>query len=224
MSIAEPMTVATDYLLAIAATVWGVRLARHARASGQRNALWWACAFAAVAVSALVGGTYHGLAPQLAPAAARALWKLTLLAAGGIGFAMVGAAVTATVHPPLRRPMLAAAALALAAYAAWSATHDDFLWVIVHSGGSMLVALALFAVAWVRRRAPAAPWIAGAILVSFAAAAVQASGLAPHRHFNHNDLYHVIQLAGLYLFYRGALLARDAERFPGSAPGEAAKA
>jgi hypothetical protein len=26
------------------------------------------------------------------------------------------------------------------------------------------------------------------------------------RHFNHNDLYHVIQLIGLYFFYKGALL------------------
>jgi hypothetical protein len=35
---------------------------------------------------------------------------------------------------------------------------------------------------------------------------------------NHNDLYHLIQIAGLYLFRRGALLSRDAgdaAAFPG---------
>ena len=40
-------------------------------------------------------------------------------------------------------------------------------------------------------------------------AAVQASGFALHRHFNHNDLYHVIQMGGFYLLFRGGLLVRD---------------
>ena len=34
---------------------------------------------------------------------------------------------------------------------------------------------------------------------------VQHSGLSVHRHFNHNDLYHVIQMAGLWLLYRGSV-------------------
>jgi hypothetical protein len=31
----------------------------------------------------------------------------------------------------------------------------------------------------------------------------QASGFALHRHFNHNDLYHVIQIAALLFCYLG---------------------
>ena len=46
-------------------------------------------------------------------------------------------------------------------------------------------------------------------MVSFVAAAVQVSGVAIHQQFNHNDLYHVIQMGGMYLFYRGALLLTD---------------
>ncbi len=41
------------------------------------------------------------------------------------------------------------------------------------------------------------------------AALAQASGVALHRHFNHNDLYHVIQMAALYAFYRGGALLVD---------------
>jgi hypothetical protein len=33
---------------------------------------------------------------------------------------------------------------------------------------------------------------------------VQASGFRLHEHFNHNDLYHVIQTAAVLLLYRGA--------------------
>jgi hypothetical protein len=38
-------------------------------------------------------------------------------------------------------------------------------------------------------------------------AIVQQQRLALHQHFNHNDLYHLIQIAGLWLLYRGGLLA-----------------
>ena len=37
----------------------------------------------------------------------------------------------------------------------------------------------------------------------------EARRLALHRHFNHNDLYHVIQIVALYLFYRGGALLVD---------------
>ena len=45
--------------------------------------------------------------------------------------------------------------------------------------------------------------------VSVIAACVQASGFALHRHFNHNDLYHVIQIAAMVLFFIGCRRLRD---------------
>jgi hypothetical protein len=45
--------------------------------------------------------------------------------------------------------------------------------------------------------------------VSVLAAGVQASGFTLHRDFNHNDLYHVIQIAAMILFYAGAKGLRD---------------
>jgi hypothetical protein len=53
-------------------------------------------------------------------------------------------------------------------------------------------------------------WILAGVAVSVIAALVQASGLALHRHFNHNDLYHVIQIAAMALLYKGARRLRDA--------------
>jgi hypothetical protein len=52
-------------------------------------------------------------------------------------------------------------------------------------------------------------WILAGVAVSVGAALVQASGFALHRHFNHNDLYHVIQIAAMLLLYRGARELRD---------------
>ena len=60
-----------------------------------------------------------------------------------------------------------------------------------------------------RRRAPGMAWLIVGVLVSLVAGIVQARRLALHRHFNHNDLYHVIQMAALYAFYRGGALLVD---------------
>jgi hypothetical protein len=47
-------------------------------------------------------------------------------------------------------------------------------------------------------------WLKRAIAVSVAGLAVLVLKLSPHVHFNHNDLYHAIQMGGLYCLYRGA--------------------
>jgi hypothetical protein len=60
-----------------------------------------------------------------------------------------------------------------------------------------------------RRRAPGMGWLIVGVLVSLVAGVVQAKKLALHRHFNHNDLYHVIQMSALYAFYRGGVLLVD---------------
>jgi hypothetical protein len=211
MKIAEPMTLLTDYVLTFCGVFWGLRLLRHGRATGQRAVGWWAVGFFAIAIGSFVGGTWHGFLPMLAERPAAAMWKVTLFAAGGVGFAILAATFFAHVGPTLRRVLIAVAAVKLAVYCAWMATHSDFIWVIADYGSSMVVALVLHAIAWWRRGDPGAPWIVAAIVVSFVGAGVQASGFALHRHFNHNDLYHVIQVLGLYLFQRGAWLARDRE-------------
>ena len=66
----EPMTLFTDYLLALACGCFSMLLL------GMRSAAtgWWSLAFAAVAAAALVGGTYHGF-PSFYPTL---LWKTTL--------------------------------------------------------------------------------------------------------------------------------------------------
>ena len=42
------------------------------------------------------------------------------------------------------------------------------------------------------------------VALSVLAGVVQASGFKLHEHFNHNDLYHVIQTVAVLLLYQGA--------------------
>ena len=48
-------------------------------------------------------------------------------------------------------------------------------------------------------------WLKWAIAVSLVALLMLAAKLSLHQHFNENDIYHVIQMGGLFCLYRGAL-------------------
>ncbi|HUP45385.1 MAG TPA: hypothetical protein VM779_07715 [Thermoanaerobaculia bacterium] len=176
---AEPMTVATDYLLAIAAIVFGVRLWRA-------GARMWAVAFFATAAAAILGGTYHGW-PALP------LWKPAVYAVGIASLFLLAG---------LGRAFLLLAIVKFTVYAAWMAVHDDFRYVI-YDYGLTLAILAIYAIAKIRDAG--SRWVLASIGVSVIAAAVQQSGFAIHRHFNHNDLYHLMQIAALWLLYRGGV-------------------
>lgn len=174
------MTMLTDYVLAIAAAFFAVRLWRV----GHRP---WGLAFFFTAAASLFGGTYHGFAIEW-------LWKPTVYA--------IGLASMYLLLPFL--PLVAIVKFIL--FASWMITHDAFVHVIADYGTTLVLLAGVQIVAWMRRRAPSAPWILGSIGVSVLGALVQQSGVALHRHFNHNDLYHVIQLVALWLLYRGGLL------------------
>jgi len=185
--ISEPMTLATDYLLGGVSAWLGWRLR-------ERNRLW-GLGLLALALAAFLGGTWHGLVQN------DVLWKATTLAAGAASFGMVAGSAVATTVGTARTLLLGFAALKLAVYSAWMLTHDDFIWVVADTG----LSLALIGVLHLWRFNG---WMLAGVAVSVAAGAVQASGFALHRHFNHNDLYHVIQIAALLLFYRGLSVKR----------------
>ena len=213
MTISEPMTVATDYLLAALGVWLGWRLVRGGRDAGETSRTLWGTSFLALAVAAAAGGTVHGFGDALGLVGGGWLWRLTTFAIGFGSAALLSAAVLARLTGAPRVAALALVVTKLAAYLAWTSVHDDFLYVICDYAPSLLLVVGLMAFPGRRAPLPGAGWAAAGVAVSFLAAAVQTSGFSLHRHFNHNDLYHVIQMGGLYLLYRGGLLVRD--RRPG---------
>lgn len=210
MTIAEPMTMLTDYVLA-GVTGWlGLRLFRARNGEAARSS--WALAFAALAAAALLGGSYHGFAPQLSERTLDLTWKATVLAAGVASFGMLAGSAIATTAGRLRSVLLAFAVAKLALYSAWMLVHSDFIYVIADSGTTMVALIAVHGWSAIRSRDPASPWVLAGVGVSVLAAIVQASGFAIHRHFNHNDLYHVIQIGAMVLLYGGARRLCDRSR------------
>jgi hypothetical protein len=207
MTVSEPVTLLTDYALGGLCAWLGWRLTRSA--GGEVSRRLWATAFLALAVSAFAGGTYHGFAPLLGEAAAGLLWKFTVVAIGVFSFGMMAGSACATTRGALRSVLIAASVIQLAAYGAWMMTHDEYGYVVLDTAAAMGLLVALHGWAAVSRSDTASRWILAGVAVSALAAMVQYFRVAPHQHFNHNDLYHVVQIAAMALFHAGGKLLRD---------------
>jgi len=195
--ISEPMTLATDYLLAALTAFLALRILR--RTEGQNARRLWGVAFVALALGAALGGTHHGF--QL-----EALWKPTVLVIGLASCGMVAGSAFATTRGRVRQALVAFALVKLAAFWLWIWHDDRFIWVVTDTGIAFALVALLHAL---RAREPGSGAILGGVGLSIVAGAVQASGFDLHRHFNHNDLYHVIQIAAMLAYYRGVRRLAD---------------
>jgi hypothetical protein len=205
--ISEPMTMITDIALGAVSAVLGWRLYRNAQEERARRC--WGLAFGALAVSALLGGLHHGFAAVMTQATLAVSWKVTVFAIGVFSFGMMAGSVLATTRGAVRAGLLAIAGAQLVAYAAWMLTRDAYGYVVLDTAIAMATLLLLHGWSAVSRRDEASCWALAGIAVSALAAAVQYYHVALHEHFNHNDLYHVIQIAAMALFFRGGKLLRD---------------
>jgi uncharacterized protein DUF6962 len=178
MTIREPLTLITDYVLAGAAAIFAILLWRK----GNRP---WSVAFFLTAAGSLLGGTYHGFGGTW-------IWIATVYCIGLASLFFL-------------RPFLPRTAIAIfLVYAAWMTVNfDRFLWVIVDYGITMLLLMIVM-----RSR-----WMTAFVLVSIAGAVVQQTRIPFH-----NDLYHAIQLAGLWLLYRAGSFTTPARARSTSPP------
>ena len=210
MTLHEPATLLTDYLLALLGGVCGWRL--RCLAGGENiPQLWWSRALRFTAMAAAVGGSHHGFGPVLSTGASEGLWRATLLLIGLTSAAMALTLVHELSPQAHRRRWQWLVWVKFGGFAVVALARPVFLVAMTDYGLAML---ALAAAALLARRSWRCPMLA-AIALSALAAAVQQGEWGFSARFNHNDVYHVIQGCGIFLFYRAGrrLGAMPAARF-----------
>ena len=196
MTLYQPATLMTDCLLAALAAWLAWRL--HASMPSTNLAShWWSRALALTAISALVGGGYHGFASNLPESLSNLWWILTLLAIGILSAAMDFSLLHEFTATNRQKPWRWFIVLKLSAFSVGVIAHPVFFVAILDYGITMLAWAALAAAS----RRVWCGWMLVAIGLSFAAALVQQSRWSPLVHFNHNDIYHMIQALALIGFY-----------------------
>jgi hypothetical protein len=207
--VTEPMTVATNVVLAVLAFVFAGHLAHQSAAEGSAATGCLAASMTATGLAAVIGALAHGTDPASREALRARFWRGALYTTGLIGAASVASVAFFAAQGSTRTVIFVFAGIKLVVFIVRVARHPEFRVAAADYGGALAIVLAGAAYEAFRRRSPGMVWLIAGVLVSLVAGIVQARKLALHRHFNHNDLYHVIQMAALYTFSRGGALLVD---------------
>ena len=195
----EPDVTITDYLLASEALAFAVMIARSP--GGSPLPRWFAIFFAATAAASLAGGTVHGFLPDSKP-----LWRIVLVSLGVVTVAAWAIGAHVMFSDRIARLVTIAAWVEFGVYALSVASgRDVFRIAVLNYLPSTLFLMIAFVTAYRATTAPPIAWGLGGLLLTFVAAGVQQARVAIHpTYFNHNALYHAVQVVALFLIFRAA--------------------
>lgn len=193
----EPATFLTDVLLAILGFTLAARIRKRAGLEHPVR-LWWHRALSTMALGAFLGGLYHGFAPNFPAWVDAAWWRLVLA-----NLCLIGLTMSMSLIHELGLSGFWGRFAALKCIAALAAvTFVPEFWIAILDYGFAML-LWLVAAVCVRRR-----WslqMAAAVMLSGVAAWVQQAGVGLSPHFNHNDLFHLIQAFALFGFFQAGV-------------------
>lgn len=211
----EFWTFATDVVLALVSWGFAWRLAHRTRVRNSISIKFWILTFVTIGLAAAQGATLHGFKHMLPDAVISFLRVGVIWSLNATAYVLAMALLSFGVpkSAPLYKRVQVLLSVKFVAFLIIAAISPIFIVAIIDYSLSFVVAL----VVHLRKiRHPASPWILIGVLVSIAAATIQSLKISVSPSFNHNDLYHSVQILGLSLFYVGCLRISDAPRAMGA--------
>lgn len=209
----ELTTAATDVLLAALCLWCAAHVARDAALQPRLRP--WRAGFLLMAFGALAGAAAHAL--HVPEQYYRLVWAPIYLALSlAVACFLLGVIHdTAPKRLPTLRPIVLA--LGLGCFGVATAFPDYFAIFLAWQGFAMLAAISGYLVLWRQARLAGAGWICIGMLISVAAAVIQATRAFSFTlvwPFDHNSVFHLVQLPGLLAIAHGLvpLTRRPGER------------
>ena len=201
----EPTTVITDLILALMGFVFGYHLLLIYGERGFDFHFYWAWGFIVTGLGAFFGATSHGFGPHFTTLIKNILWKGTMLFIGLSGwFFAMGTAIfilSPSVFDLVRWILI----VSIIVYMVYVFRDDRFIIAIRYYFPLMIFIMLEMLYQFSIGYSMGSAYVAVGVLVSLAGAGVKASEFSIHEHFNHNDLFHVIQMMGMIFMYLGGL-------------------
>lgn len=201
--ITEPMTMITDYLIALELMIFIILLKPSISNLPRLSFIFL---FLTTSIGAIAGGTSHGFTEYLGEDRHKFTWSLTIQSIA-VGTTFFELALITEYFSSLSRILLTFMVLAqLVIYQIWIKGKEEvtFLEVIINYGGTMTVGLLFLIYQYWQYNEQSVEYLIIGIVIAFIAAGIQQGGFKLHTHFNHNDIYHVIQMVALYYFFLAA--------------------
>ncbi len=224
ISIAEPTTAITDFILSGMSFYFGHMLYWNPKKFGKDNSYdkrysqFWGIVYLFLGMASLLGGLAHGFPhmkgefPMLAKA-----WPFTVMCLGMVSFYML-LALAMEYFQRQRNIIFLLAYFKIMVFLMLMFGYPQkyfgefqnvsFNLVIFDYLPVLLLLLLMNSIEFAKTKNHAAKMMVIGILVSIAGTLVQMSGFGFHLHFNHNDIYHVIQMVAIYLMYKAVTLKK----------------
>jgi len=200
----ELTTAATDLTLAIVAAVCAFYLARWWSRDPWRAALWCA-AIGLLAVSSLLGAIAHGF--ELSVIAQDRLWAALYLMLGlTVSLFVVAAAYDWRGDRLARRLVAPMLLVGVGFFAVTRLVAGTFLVFVVYEAAAMFFAFGVYVTLEAHKRLRGAGVVAVGIALSILAAAIQATHAVRVTiiwPFDHNGVFHIVQLVGVMAIVTG---------------------
>ena len=204
----EPMTAFTDLLifglgLYFARELYGIYVTKLMSVH-----LHFMMVFFFMGLAGLLGALTHGIGPHLPQSIHTFIWRITLYCIGLTTFSMLLGGLYHVVPFNTMDWLKWLPLLGLIVYMILITRNDDFKTVIRFYTPAMMLLLLMMLYSLLRFQSDGTSWIIFSVLMAFAGTAVQQSGFSFHKHFNHNDIYHVFQMGSMFLLYKGVILLK----------------
>ncbi len=203
MNPVERVTAVTDLLLS-ALVITGIAwLARRTMPSGARR-LWFGGLFA-FAGAGVLGFIVHWF--PLEPATRKLLWQPLYLTLGSaLALMMAGAIADWRGYPAGRKALPLFLLLALGFYLGTRATGGKFIVFVTFQALAILLLLGVYGRLWMAERRRGSGWMFAGFVISLVAGVAQAmKHIELHAiwTFDHNGIYHLVQMAGVVCLLAG---------------------
>ncbi len=206
MKIAEPTTTITDYVLGILTAYWGIRLLQQQIPA----TVFWGIGFISLSIASFLGGTAHGFRPVLSKTAHAIIWRTTLATIGITSASMVIGLTIARMTGTLQTTIIVVTSSLLLGYLILISFKNEFIYAVIGYTPSIFFVLIVEIITLLANNPTydkiSAKWNLTAVVLSIISTTIQAKKIGISKNFNHNDLFHVVQMAGMYCFYRAGIL------------------
>ncbi len=199
----EPMTAFTDLIIAILGSYFALELFRHFGQTDIAEHWYWSLAFIMVSLGAFFGAVSHGIGPHFSAIVKNVLWKLTTLSIGAVAMFFLFMLIH---HLPGLEKLRWLPISIYVIYIFVILRDDKFLNVIRYYVPIMFIVLLGMIYSQFILHNQGVGYVSIGIIISFVGAGVQTSRFDLHKHFNHNDIYHVIQMFGMWFLFKGAMM------------------
>lgn len=199
----ERTTAATDAVLGLVCAVLAIQLLTTPAQAEFKRAVWLGV-LGFLALGSFLGAIAHGLV--LREDTRALIWKPLYLSLGlAVALVAVGAVLDGWGEPSARWLLPWAVGAGLLFFLITQRLGGAFILFIVYEGAAVILALAIYAMLAIRGGMPGAGAMAAGVALSLIAAVVQVSRVSVTIgvRFDHNGLFHLIQIAGVVLMAVG---------------------